>query len=175
MAEHPHLTIMRALPAFLPTGVAVLFVMLVNLPVSVTGGLMPAPLLAFIPIYFWSLLRPDLMPPGVALCVGLLEDLLSGGPPGLWAAGFLAGYAFTDQQSDSLGGLSGIGAVLGFASAVFLSSFVAYFLAALVFWRFSPIAPLLLECAVTVVLYPIVAPILGWLHRPLIGPLRNEV
>jgi rod shape-determining protein MreD len=136
---------------------------------------MPAPLLALIPVYFWSLVRPDLMPPFAALAVGLLEDLLSGGPPGLWAAGFLAAYAFTDSQRDSLAGLSGVGAVLGFAAAVFIASGVAYALATLVFWRFGPIAPLLLQCAVTVVLYPIFAVLLGWLHRPLVGPLRNEV
>ena len=34
-----------------------------NIPVSLVGGLLPPPLLALMPVYFWCLVRPDLMPP----------------------------------------------------------------------------------------------------------------
>lgn len=175
MADHAQVSVGRMLLALVPTLVAMLAVVIVNLPVTITGGLMPAPMLALIPVYFWSLVRPDLMPPVAALGIGLLEDLLSGGPPGLWAAGFLAAYAFTDRQRDSLAGLSGFGAVMGFAAAMFIGGGVAYALASLVMWRFAPLGSLLLECAVTVVLYPPIATAIGWLHRPIIGPMRNDI
>ena len=44
-----------------------------------------APLLALMPVYFWCLVRPDLMSPAAAFVIGMLEDILSGGPPGVWA------------------------------------------------------------------------------------------
>ena len=48
----------------------------------------------------------------------MLEDLFSGGPPGVWAASFVAAYALVDRQRDTFAGLSGIGAILGFAAAM---------------------------------------------------------
>lgn len=163
----------RALSTSLPSVLAVLAVMLVNLPLSLTGGLLPAPQLALAPVYFWALVRPGLMPPVAALAIGLLEDLLSGGAPGVWAGGFLAAYAFADRQRDSLAGLSGAGAVLGFAAAMFVAAGVAYVLAALAYWRPPPIAPLLLQSAVTVAFYPLLVIVMGRLHRRFIGPGRS--
>jgi len=159
----------------LPVLLALLAVILVNLPISLTGGLVPAPLLAFACIYFWALMRPDLMPPIAMLIIGLLEDLLSGGPPGLWAAGFLAAYTFTDRQREALEGLSGIGAVLGFAAALSVAGVVVYALASVVYWRLPPVGPLLLTSAVTVVFYPLVAIFLGWLQRRVVGAMRGTL
>ncbi len=80
---------MAATVPFLCGAIAVAFA---NLPVSVLGGLVPPPLLALMPVYFWCLVRPDLMPPAAAFAIGVLEDLFSGGPPGVWGASFVAAY-----------------------------------------------------------------------------------
>src|SRR5271169_3828826 len=110
MAEHLSMNfITRAFISLLPVLMSLFLVVLVNLPLSVTGGLVPAPLLALAPVYFWSLVRPDLMPPLAALGIGLFEDLLSGGAPGVWAGGFLAAYALADRQRDSFAGMLGSG------------------------------------------------------------------
>lgn len=158
-----------------PALVAIFAVVAVNLPISLTGGMLPAPLLALAPVYFWALIRPDLMPPSAVLFIGLLEDLLSGGPPGLWAAGFLAAYAFADRQRDSLAGLSGIGAVMGFGAAMSIAGTVAYALASLVYWRMAPIAPLLLTATVTVAFYPLAAWFMSGAQRRIVGAMRGEL
>jgi rod shape-determining protein MreD len=150
-----------------------LLVMLANLPVSFTGGVLPAPVLALAAVYFWVLVRPDLMPPFAVLLVGLMEDLLSGGPPGLWAAGFLAAYALTDRQRETFAGLAGAGALLGFAGAMLLAGATAYVLASIIYVRLPPLAPLLLESVSTVVFYPLVAFSMGWVHRRIVGPMRG--
>ena len=64
-----------------------------NIPVSILGGLVPSPLLALVPVYFWCLVRPDLMTPAVALTIGFGEDVMSGGPPGVWTLSFVLAYA----------------------------------------------------------------------------------
>ncbi|MGQ0742714.1 MAG: hypothetical protein ACT4OG_10595 [Alphaproteobacteria bacterium] len=165
---------LRALIAAMPVMLGALAVAIANLPVSFTGGLIPAPLFALAPVYFWSLVRPDLMPPLAALGLGLLEDLLSGGAPGVWGGAFLAAYAFAESQRDSLAGLSGAGAVLGFAAAMFVAAGAAYALAALAYWQTPPVAPLLLQSAVTVAFYPVIAAIMNRLHRRFIGPHRED-
>jgi rod shape-determining protein MreD len=154
--------------------VASLCVVIVNLPVSFTGGLMPAPVLALVPIYFWALARPDLMPPIAVLLLGLAEDLMSGGPPGIWATGFLVAYALAENQREVFAGLAGPGAVLGFAAAMFTAAGTAYLLVSLVYWRPAPLAAMLLESAVTVLFYPFIAVALAGVHRRCVGAFRGD-
>jgi rod shape-determining protein MreD len=172
VADPIALNVSRLLGSFLPGLSAVLLVMLVNLPVSFTGGLFPAPLLALTAIYFWALVRPDLMPPFVVLCVGLLEDLLSGGSPGVWATGFIAAYALVDRQRENLAGLAGGAAVLGFAAAMAVAASATFVLTWIMYLRQPPLAPLLLASVFTVLFYPVVAVVLGRVHRRAVGANR---
>lgn len=165
----------RILASLTPVLLAVFAAILANLPVSVTGGLVPTPLLALAPIYFWVLVRPDLMSPFAVLTLGLIEDLLSGGPPGLWAAGFLAAFALADRNRDAFAGLSGIGAVLGFAAAMFAAAGVTFVLGAVIYGRLPPMAPLLLQSVVTIIFYPLLAVIMGWVHRNWVGAQRSDI
>src|SRR3989440_3500811 len=174
MLEHLLTHPLRFLSSALPVGLALLLVLLANLPVSFTGGVLPAPVLALATVYFWVLVRPDLVPPFAVLMIGLMEDLLSGGPPGLWAAGFLAAYALIDRQRETLAGLSELGGILGFAGATLLAGLTVYGLATVVYWRLPPPAPLLLETVVTVLFYPLIAFPLSWIQRRLVGRSRGE-
>jgi rod shape-determining protein MreD len=173
MLDHLFTHPFRFLLSALPVALTLLLVMLANMPVSFTGGVLPAPVLALAAVYFWVLVRPDLMPPFAVLMIGLMEDLLSGGPPGLWAAGFLAAYALTDRQRETFAGLAGAGALLGFAGAMLLAGATAYVLATMIYLRFAPVAPLLLESVSTVVFYPVVAFSMGWVHKKVVGQMRG--
>lgn len=157
-----------------PVALAILGAIIGNLPVSLLGGVVPAPLLALMPVYFWCLVRPDVMSPAWAFAVGVLEDLLSGGPPGIWGAAFVATYALIDRQRDAFAGLSGFGAILGFATAALAACVTAYVLVALYHWHLLPIAPILSELAMTVLFYLPVAAFLGLVHRKIVGPLRSD-
>ena len=110
---------------FLLNGIPVLCgllgVAITNLPFSILGSWIPSPMYALMPIYFWCLVRPDLMSPGWAFIIGVIHDILSGGPPGIWAASFVATYAVIDKQRDAFAGLSGWGAILGFATAALVA------------------------------------------------------
>ena len=163
----------RTLAAFVPFALSLFLVLLVNLPVSFTGRMLPSPLLALACVYYWVLVRPDLMPPVAVFLIGFLEDVVSGGPPGLWAAGFLAAYALTDRERDTLAGLSGLGAILGFAGSMLVAALTAYALYWAVYWRPTPLAPLFLETVVTVMFYPLVALPMGWMLRRIVGPMRR--
>src|ERR1043165_6602519 len=60
----------RYLVALVPMATGLLGVVIANIPVSILGGLVPAPLFGLVPVYFWCLLRPDLMTPAVAFSIG---------------------------------------------------------------------------------------------------------
>lgn len=164
----------RFFASFVPVLTAILLAGIANLPVSFSGGILPSPFLALAAVYFWTLVRSDLVPAPAVLAIGLFEDLFSGGPPGVWAAGFLAAYAFADRQREVLASLSGLGAVIGFAGAMSLAAGTSFVLVALIYLRVPPIAPLLLAGGATVVYYPFVGFALGYLSRRVVGPQRRD-
>ena len=155
----------RVLAVLMPTLLAAFLVVIANLPVSFTGGLLPAPALALAAIYFWAMARPSLMPPFIVLSIGLLEDLLSGGPPGLWASGFIAAYVLVDRQRKNFAGLNGSGTLIAFAGAMLVAAATAYVLATVVYMRWAPLPPLLLESITTIAFYPLVARPMVWVNR----------
>jgi len=164
-----------AVVAIIPVSCALLGLIVTAVPISISGGLLPPPMFALMPIYFWCLVRPDLMPPAVVFAVGILEDLLMGGPPGLWAASFVATYIFVDQQRDSLAGLAGWAAILGFAIAMLIASVSAFLIAWIYFWRLPTLEPLALQLAGSVLFFIPIVSILHWIHRRFVGPLRSDI
>ena len=158
----------------IPVVCGFLGVIVTNLPFSVFGSWLPAPMYALMPIYFWSLVRPDLMTPVWIFIIGLTHDVISGEPPGIWAGAFVATYAVIDRQRDAFAGLSGWGAILGFATASLVACTANYAISCLLDWMWLPASGLAKEFAVTSLLYIPVALALSWLHRHFVGPLRSE-
>jgi rod shape-determining protein MreD len=164
----------RFLSALVPVLCGFLAVLVSNLPLSLTNGLVPAPLLGLVPIYFWCLVRPDLMTPAAVFSIGLFQDIMAGGPPGVWTLSFVITYAVIERQREAFAGLSGLGAVLGFATAALIASACAYATVALYYWHMPQIAPIVAELAVTVLFYIPGALVVGVIHRRLVGPLRSD-
>lgn len=164
------------LSSAIPFSLALVGILIANFPVSLMNGRVPPPLFVLMPIYFWTLVRPDLMRPSAVFILGFLEDLLSGGgwPMGVWTLSFVATYAVVDRNRDIFAGLGGVYAILGFATAAFIACGAAYLVVAVYFWRLSSIVPLATELATTVLFYIPVVLFLGMLHRRFVGPLRRE-
>lgn len=165
----------QLLGRLVPLLIALALVVVANLPISLTGGLLPAPALALSAIWFWTLERPSLMPPYAVLLIGLVEDLLSGGPPGLWATSFLAGYLLVDRQRKTLLEMSGGGNLFAFTGMMLVTAAAAYVVASAIYLRLLPLGPLLLESIVTVVLYPLLQPLLHWADRFITRTVRSGV
>ena len=163
-----------ALGASIPFFCGVLGAVVSNVPVSLFGALVPPPVFALMPIYFWCLVRPDLMPPFAVFVIGVLQDLLSGGAPGVWTLSFIAAYAIVDRERDSFAGLAGIGAILGFGAAMLIAGATAYAIISIYYWRLPPVAPIVVEIAVSVIFYIPIALLLGLIHRRLVCPLRGD-
>jgi len=165
----------RILSNTIPVMLALTGTILSNIPISFTGNHVPAPLLGLMPVYFWCLVRPDLMSPAWAFLIGLLEDVLAPGTPGLWAASFVMAYAVVSRQRDVFASLSGFGAVLGFATAALVACATGYALKCALDWRLLPVAAVVGELLTSAILYIPIAVFLGFVHRRFVGPLRSEL
>jgi rod shape-determining protein MreD len=164
----------RILSSVIPVALALTGVVLSNVPISFTGNHVPAPLLGLMPVYFWCLVRPDLMSPMWALLIGLLEDILGQGPPGLWAAAYVATYTVVSRQRDVFAGLSGYAAVLGFATAAFVAFGSAYMIKCVLDWRLLPIGSIAGGMLSSAILYMPAASLLNYVHRRFVGAARTE-
>lgn len=163
----------RSFSVLVPFACGLFCVLISNLPLSLTNGLVPAPLLGLVPIYFWCLVRPDLMTPAAVFGIGILQDIMAGGPPGVWTLSFVVTYAVIDRQRDAFAGLPGLGAVLGFATAALITCVVAYLTTAALY-HVTPLGVMVAELAMTAVFYIPGAYAMGLIHRRLVGPLRSE-
>jgi rod shape-determining protein MreD len=161
------------LAGLIPFFSGILGALAANIPIAFFGGIVPPPMLALMPVYFWCLVRPDLMPPSAAFAIGLAQDLLSGGAPGVWALSYLVCYAIVDRQRDTFAGLAGYGAILGFAAIMLVASGVAYATVSLLNARLLPTESLMLEIAVSVLFYLPALWLMNNIQRRIIGPLRS--
>ena len=145
------------IPLILSTFFIFVAVMPYGLPKS---GLM-APVLALISVYYWSVFRPDLLPAGAAFLLGLLVDVLNGGPLGLNALVLILVHWAASGQRRALAGKSFAVGWLGY----FLISAGAFVIAWVVASSFNAIIidplPLLLSHAIGTSAYPLIAVILA--------------
>ncbi len=98
-------------------GFAVLGAILFASPARVAGLDLPLPWLGLTPVFLWAVLRPGLGASLGAFGAGLLQDVISGGPIGVWAFAFLIAYAVTVGQREALLGQSGGALWIGFGLA----------------------------------------------------------
>lgn len=166
--------VQRVLVALVPLACGLLGVIIANIPVSFVGGAVPAPLLALAPVYFWCLVRPDLMTPAAAFVIGMLEDVMSGAPPGVWTLSFVLAYALVGRQRESFAGLAGLGAVLGFAAAALATIAAAYVIVAIYYWQLPPLGPVVAQLAMTVAFYVPATILISAVHHRVVGPLRSD-
>jgi len=164
----------RFLAALVPLLCGLIAVALSNIPLTLIGGLVPAPLLGLVPVYYWCLVRPDLMTPAAAFAIGMLQDIMAGGPPGIWTLAFVVSYAVVARQRDAFAGLGGWAAVLGFSTAALISCAVAYAVMAALY-HLPPLGPMVAEMAVTVLFYIPGAIVIGAIHHRLVGPMRSDI
>ncbi|HEY1709364.1 MAG TPA: hypothetical protein VGG10_13945 [Rhizomicrobium sp.] len=164
------------LSSTIPVGMGVLGILIANFPVSLLAGAVPPPLFVLMPIYFWTLVRPDLMRPSSVFFLGVLQDFLSGGGAtmGVWTIAFVATYAAVDRGRDAFAGLGGLLAILGFATAAFVACGTAYLVVTFLAWRIVSVVPLATELAMTILFYMPIVLLLGAIHRRFVGPLRRE-
>ena len=151
-----------------PTLVTLLMVMVAAVPFGVPSSLALQPVVVLLPVYYWSVYRPDLMPIGGVFFVGLFVDLLAASPFGLTAALLVLVQWVTASQHRVLVGKGFWVVWLGYG----LISAGGILLYWLVFSIFAQQAvnptPLLLGFVLGLVTYPALSHIFGQLHQKLL-------
>jgi rod shape-determining protein MreD len=88
----------QAARAMSPFAITILLIMAGALPQRSPEVAPVIPALAMASVYYWSVFRPDLMPPWVIFLIGLFQDLLGGGPIGVQILGLLLIHVLVETQ-----------------------------------------------------------------------------
>lgn len=160
LAERSAVVVRNLIP-----GIATLFLLLLSVvPLSTPHSALVMPPFALMGIYFWSVYRPDLMPMAAAFGIGLMQDMLSGGPPGLFAAAFLAVHAVMSWQRRFFVGKAFAVEWLGFALVVPPLFLGVWIVASLYYMKLLPAAELFVQGLLALAVYPAITWALGRLR-----------
>lgn len=151
-----------------PFALTLLLVMVGMIPLRIPDLSPIVPSLGLIAVYYWSIYRPDLLPAWAVFVIGLIQDLLGGGPLGVHAAVFVLAWAGIGSQRRLLATGS-----FSLVWAVFLPTGAVAFL---LIWLFHCLVvgaliqpePAVFQYLTTVAVYPCLAWLFAQAQRALL-------
>jgi rod shape-determining protein MreD len=164
-------------PAFLwalaPGASILLCIFLMLLPYGQVAGRFVTPALPLIPIYYWAVHRPELLPPLLIFALGLLQDFATAGPVGVWPVVYLVAYSVTLSQRNELEGLS-----MRFAWAVFgvialIGLLAGWFAYSIYMGGFVDVLPMVLQALTTALLFPVLVWVLVFMESEIGMAMRH--
>jgi len=157
--------LVRLLKAAAPALLGLAGVILLALPIRLFEGHAPTPLVPLVVVFFWSIYGPDYLPPASVFFIGLLQDLLTGGPLGLWAAVYLISqFVVLSQRSYFLGRDQKV-VWIGFAFVAAGASVMLWLVMSLMSGVLLPVGALAAQVVATILIYPAIGVAFGHLHR----------
>lgn len=154
-------TVRRSAP--LITGLVAVLLDLLPLPNPAPQSL--APFCTVGVFYFWTLYRPDLMTPAAAFLIGLVLDAVGGMPLGLTSLALLLvrSLLLTGQRFLVAQPFAVIWACFVLVAGAVAA--VRWAMTSLWWGHIFAVRPVIMEAALTVAIYPVLALILSRVHR----------
>jgi rod shape-determining protein MreD len=137
-----------------PGLLALIFVFLSLVPYNFPGSAQLVPPLALMAVFYWGVYRPDLLPGPLAFVLGLLQDFLSGGPLGMWAAVFLLVLMVTASQRRFFLGKMFVVEWLGFALVTPVVFLAIWFIGSIYVGAIVDPGALFVQAFLTIAFYP---------------------
>ncbi len=131
------------------------------------------PLFIIIPIYYWGIYRPSLIPAVLVFVLGLIVDFISGFPVGLHAALFVVVHVIMRSQRLFLMGQPYLMFWLGFtviSTGVYMAQ---WFFFSLRYLSLMPVTDILASNLLTILMFPLMALVLTFIQRILPPNLKS--
>ncbi len=126
-------------------------------PLRIPGYAPIAPVLALMSIYHWAIYRPNLLPLFAVFLLGLMHDLLSGTPVGLYILVFLTVYGLVVSQRRFLVGKSFFVYWFGFLLISFGAAVESWVLASAWNLALMDFQPVFFQFLLSLGIFPIIA------------------
>lgn len=143
--------------SLVPITTTALLILVAELPLPLPFYGVAAPWLPLMGVYYWSILRPDLMPRSAVFAVGLLQDFLMGTPLGLSAVIYLLAHAALVTKRRFLVGRPFWIFWWGFALVALAGTVLAWALVSLLNGTLIRLPTLVFGLFVTIAAFPMIA------------------
>lgn len=155
-----------------PASITVLLMLVSQAPLDIAGQAALLPAVALCCVWFWSLFRPDNLPPPVVFVIGLTMDLLGYLPLGVGVFTLLTvhGVAVALRRSLSRRGFVWIWFVFGGVATV--ASLVIWLLVMLLSFRLLSPYPAVFTAVLTIAIFPVLAVPFAAAQRSIADPDR---
>ncbi len=154
--------------AVTPVVLAFLMLVISRLPFGIEGLESAMPLLTLIACYYWTIYRPNLMPSIALFFLGVLQDLVTGGPLGLMALVLLLVHWLVDAQRRVFLGKSFVVGWWGFGLIALGAEGVIWLLASIYYDQLLVVRPFAFQFMLTVAIYPCFAWLFSWVQRAIV-------
>ncbi len=148
-----------------PAAVTTMLVLLSMVPLQLPGWDKLVPSMALMSVYYWSIHRPDLLPPSAAFTIGLLQDMLAGTPPGLTALVLVTCHLVVETQRAFFLANGFLILWLGFAFIAVGAVLLQGMIYTVLYQTLIPMQSPLVQAAVTVSVFPVFASLFISVHR----------
>ncbi len=152
-----------------PALFGVILVLFSTIPFYIPGYAPTAANLVLMAVFYWSVHRPDLLSPVTILCIGLLQDILIGMPPGMNAVLLLLVRGVAVSQNRVFRGRSFLVLWWGFGLVAIAGAFVIWLLSTAYYLTLINPLPALFQAAMTTTMFPFFAGIFTWMQIKLLS------
>lgn len=141
----------------IPTGLVALSILTSILPWHLPDVTLVGPSWVLITIYYWAAQRPDLLPVSVVFIFGVLLDILTGGPLGVNPLVFVILRGLLGSQRRFVIGQTFLVEWGIFAIVAIGAMLIEWLCISIIAKNFLVISPALIQCSVTIIIYPAIA------------------
>lgn len=138
----------------IPALVTLAVTILLATPVELFGLNLPEPVIPMVLAFSWPLIRPSVTAPLVLTLLGLLLDILTWGPLGLWALALLAVYAVVLASRSFLIGQDTAVLFVWYAACCGLAFLLAYIIVSIIARNPPSLLALIGQIVPTLLLFP---------------------
>lgn len=165
MKEAAPVTLLTGLRAATPMLLGVVLALCSLMPLGDATGSLPAPHLTLVHVYYWSIHRPQLVPPLAVAVLGLFQDLLWGGPPGLNMLVLLAAQSVLSNQQALFTRRSFAVGWGAFITVAAIAAAVSWIVGSLYYDGQAALRPLVEQALLTIAVYPLLGWVFGRIDR----------
>ncbi len=153
-----------------PSVTTMLMLLVVAAPFGISGQAEMQSAIALCCVFFWSVYRPDSMPPPAVFVIGLFADLLAFAPPGVGVLSLLVAHGLAMRWRRHLSRQGFLLPWLAFVSVAICLAALQWLLTCVLTFRLLPPTPAAFQAALAAGLYPILAVPLAAAHRTVAEP-----
>ena len=151
-----------------PFLLTIVLVIIAQAPLKVSGVAPVTLSVGLISVYYWALHRPSVLPVTAVFLTGLLQDILAFTPMGLGALSLVIVYGVMVSQRRLFHGKSFVFVWWGFAMTALAVGIIRWLLVSMIEGDIVLLMPTIIECVLTVTLYPVFGYFFVLVHRSLL-------